>query len=56
MPAAPALHAEVPRGYGPTGFVPAGLVFPTVGCWRVDGKLGAATLTFVVRVTKLRPR
>ena len=34
---APALRAEVPRGYGTTGFVPAGFVFPTVGCRRVDG-------------------
>ena len=53
---APALRAEVPRGYGPTGFVPAGFVFPTVGCWRVHGKLADATLTFVVRVTKLPSR
>jgi len=24
-----------------------------VGCWRVTGRVGAATLSFVLRVTKL---
>jgi hypothetical protein len=52
--AAPPLRASVPGGYGPRGFQPTGLVFPTVGCWRVVGQVGDARLTFVVRVTKLR--
>jgi hypothetical protein len=52
--AAPPLAAEASGGYGPRGFQPSGIVFPTVGCWRVVGKLPGATLAFVVRVTKLR--
>lgn len=47
---APPLQASVPGGYGATGFVPSGLTFPTVGCWRVVGSLGQARLIFVVRV------
>jgi hypothetical protein len=39
--------------YGSEGFVPSGLTFPTVGCWRVSGGVRHARLTFVVRVTKL---
>jgi len=50
----PPLRADVPDGYGALGFQPSGLTFPTVGCWRVVGKLGRASLTFVVKVTKLR--
>ena len=52
--AAPPLQADVPGGYGEQGFVPSGLIFPTVGCWRVRGRLGPAQLTFVVKVTKLK--
>ena len=51
--AAPPLHAHVPAGYGPRGFQPTGLVFPSVGCWRVVGQVSDARLTFVVKVTKL---
>jgi hypothetical protein len=51
--AAPPLDAHVPAGYGPRGFQPTGLVFPTVGCWRVVGQVGDARLTFVVKVSKL---
>ena len=47
------LRAHVPTGYGAKGFQPTGLVFPTVGCWRVVGQSGDARLTFVVKVTKL---
>jgi hypothetical protein len=53
---APPLRADVPTGYGSTGFQATGLEFATVGCWRVVGRQGSAKLTFVVRVTKLRPR
>jgi hypothetical protein len=52
--AAPPLTAHVPSGYDRTGFQPTGLVFPSTGCWRVEGRVGAARLTFVVKVTKLR--
>jgi len=50
---APPLRAHVPTGYGPRGFQPTGLVFPTIGCWRVVGQVADARLTFVVKVSKL---
>ncbi len=53
--AAPPLRTHVPDGYGSLGFVPSGLTFPTVGCWQVTGKVGRASLTFVVKVGKLKP-
>jgi hypothetical protein len=37
--------------YGPTGFVPSGLVFDGPGCWEVTGSLNGRTLTFVAVVT-----
>jgi hypothetical protein len=59
-PGAP-LSASIPAGYGPTyslgsslGFQPTSLTFPTGGCWRVVGQAGPASLTFVVRVIKLK--
>jgi hypothetical protein len=51
--AAPPLDAHIPAGYASRGFQPTGLVFPTVGCWRVVGQVGDARLTFIVKVTKL---
>jgi hypothetical protein len=51
---APPLRADIRGGYGTQGFIPVGLTFPTVGCWRVTGRLGPASLTYVVRVTKLQ--
>jgi hypothetical protein len=52
---APPLRSSVLNGYGPKGFQPSGLFFPTVGCWRVVGKVGRASLTFVVKVTRIAP-
>jgi hypothetical protein len=52
---APAVRADVPTGYGSEGFQVSGLTFPTVGCWRVTGTVARAKLSFVVRVTKVRP-
>jgi hypothetical protein len=49
---APRLRAHVPDGYGKKGFQPTGLTFPTTGCWRVEGSVGRARLSFVVLVTK----
>jgi hypothetical protein len=50
--AAPPLRAEVPAGYGSTGFQATGLIFPTQGCWRVVGNLAGQQLEFVVFVKK----
>lgn len=36
-PAAP-LRADIPPGYGMTGFQSSGLTFPTVGCWEITGR------------------
>jgi hypothetical protein len=52
---APPLRAHVPDGYGALGFQPTGLTFPTVGCWRVTGRVRPASLTFVVKVVKVKP-
>lgn len=51
---APPLRADVPDGYGSRGFQATGLIFSSVGCWQVVGKVGSARLTFVVRVTKVK--
>jgi hypothetical protein len=53
---APRLRAHVPDGYGPLGFQPSGITFPTVGCWRVTGRVGSGSLTFVVKVEKIKSR
>lgn len=50
---APPLRASIPDGYY-GGFQATGLTFPTVGCWRVTGRYGTATLTFTVLVSKSR--
>lgn len=50
---APALKASVPDGYGPSGFQPSGIYFPTEGCWEVTGHVAKASMTFVVYVFKL---
>ena len=50
---APPLRAAVPDGYGDRGFQGSGIIFPTEGCWEINGQVGAARLTlvnFVIRV------
>jgi len=49
---APPLRAEVPAGYGPSGFQASYVIFPTTGCWEVIGRVADAQLTFVVEVKK----
>ena len=49
---APPLRARIPEGYGDTGFQATALIFPTVGCWQVTGKVGESRLTFVTLVVK----
>jgi hypothetical protein len=55
-PGARHLRADVPpnESYGATGFIPSYVIFPSVGCWRVIGTQGGASLTFVVEVTKVK--
>jgi hypothetical protein len=50
--AAPA-RASISDGYGDFGFQPMYLIFPTPGCWKITGRVGAASLTVVVAVEKL---
>jgi hypothetical protein len=45
---APPLEAEI-QDYGPSGFQPSTIVFPTPGCWEVTGRAGDAELTVVLR-------
>ena len=52
--AAAPLRADIPSGYGSLGVQPTGPTFPTTGCWRVTGKQGPISLTFVVNVVKVR--
>lgn len=51
---APSMHETVLRGvadgYGETGFHPAGLLFPSEGCWEVTARAGEEELTFVTLV------
>jgi hypothetical protein len=46
------LRADIPSGYGASGFLPSGIYFPTEGCWEVAGAVGTAKLTFVTLVVK----
>jgi hypothetical protein len=47
----PALRATIPSGYGSSGFQPTELTFPTEGCWQIVGRVGDASLEFVVQVS-----
>ena len=49
---APPLRADVPDGYGPTGFQATGITFASAGCWDVTGRVGDEQLTFTVLVTR----
>ena len=49
--AAPPLRANVPSGYGDSGFQASGVYFPQPGCWEITGAVGSANLTFVTLVT-----
>ncbi|TMC46970.1 MAG: hypothetical protein E6J26_11785, partial [Chloroflexi bacterium] len=46
----PPLRADIPDGYGVSGFQATGIDFPTEGCWQVTGKVSDKSLTFVVQV------
>jgi hypothetical protein len=38
--------------YGPTGFVPSGLVFGGPGCWEITGAIQGRSLTFIASVER----
>ena len=42
--------ADVPDGYGGSGFQAAGWSFPEPGCWEVVASVGGGELRFIVRV------
>jgi len=48
---APPLRSDF-SSYGPTGFQATGIIFPTEGCWKITGRAGEASLTFVVIVVR----
>ncbi|MDF1499877.1 MAG: hypothetical protein P1P76_05340 [Anaerolineales bacterium] len=48
QPAGGSLTAEMPDGYGDTGFQASALVFPSEGCWEVAARAGEAELIFTV--------
>jgi hypothetical protein len=50
---APRLRASVSDAFRARGFQPSGLTFPATGCWRVPGRVGRATLTFVVKIVRI---
>jgi hypothetical protein len=53
--ASPPLRADVPEGYGPSGFQATAVTFPSERCWKVVGTVGRARLAFVVRVRASDP-
>lgn len=50
---APRLQAEIPDGYGDSGFQATYLIFSTPGCWEIAARVGDASLTFVTMVVKI---
>ena len=49
---APPIRGVVPDGYGPRGFQPSGVIFPTEGCWEITGSVHRTELSFVTFVIK----
>lgn len=48
------VRADVPDGYGSSGFQASGVFFPTEGCWELTGTVDDATLSFVAFVRRAR--
>ncbi len=44
--------ADIPDGYGQTGFQATGITFPVEGCYTVTGDAGGSELTFVTLIRK----
>jgi hypothetical protein len=49
---APPLRADIGESSN-IHMVPTYIIFPTVGCWEVTGKVGDTSLVFVTRVVKI---
>ena len=47
------LRAEIPGGYGDSGFQATALIFPRPGCWEVTARLGDSRLRFITLVEKI---
>lgn len=47
-----ALRSEISAGYGSTGLQASALIFPSVGCWEVTGRVDGGSLTFVTRIVE----
>jgi len=39
--------AEIPEGYGDTGFQASAIIFPGPGCWQITARAGGSTMTIV---------
>jgi hypothetical protein len=50
--AGPAVESEVPLGYGDQYFQASGIIFPTAGCWEINGRVRNTSLRFVTLVIK----
>lgn len=46
------VSAEIPEGYGETGFQASGLVFPEEGCWEITATVGDTELVIVQEVIR----
>lgn len=44
------VRADIPDGYGDTGFQASGIIFPVEGCYEVVGEAGGVELIFVTLV------
>jgi hypothetical protein len=47
------LRAEIPGGYGDSGFQATALIFPRPGCWEVTARVGDSRLRFITLVEKI---
>ena len=52
----PAVRADIPSGYGPTGFQASAIIFATEGCWRVTASASDARMSVVTLVVKVEPQ
>jgi hypothetical protein len=44
------VRAEIPDGYGDTGFQASGIIFPAEGCYEITGEAGGVELSFLTLV------